>query len=160
MNIVLKIVLIGMVSTGLLAGGAHEHDHESNQSSIGAPGKGAPDLEVMVSMRDSMRFIFKPSLDSINDGTTVEFLVHNDGTIEHEFSIGDAEEQVKHAQMMRESPTMKHQDANTLSLAPGQTGSLSWRFTGTETVVFSCNLPGHFEAGMKHLMTIAPGNSL
>ena len=160
MNIALKIVLIGMVSTGLLAGGAHEHDHESNQSSIGAPGKGAPDLEVMVSMRDSMRFIFEPSLDSINDGKTVEFLVHNDGAIEHEFSIGDAEEQVKHAQMMRESPTMKHQDANTLSLAPGQTGSLSWRFTGTETVVFSCNLPGHFEAGMKHLMTIAPGNSL
>lgn len=29
---------------------------------------------------------------------------------------------------------------------------------GKDTVVFACNIPGHFEAGMKHILAISPSD--
>jgi uncharacterized cupredoxin-like copper-binding protein len=84
--------------------------------------------------------------------------LRNDGSIQHEFSIGNAEDQVKHAIMMQKTPDMKHSDPNTVSLPPGESTTLSWKFMGTDTVVFACNIPGHFEAGMKHVQAIGVGN--
>ena len=55
---------------------------------------------------------------------------------------------------MRKMPDMKHKDPNTVSLAPGESAMLSWRFKGSDTVVFACNIPGHFEAGMKQIAAI------
>jgi uncharacterized cupredoxin-like copper-binding protein len=129
---------------------SHDHDHDGAKFSVGEPGKGTPDRVVRVSMQDSMRFVFDPPLDKLRHGEVIEFLVSNDGAIQHEFSIGNAEDQVAHAEMMRKMPDMKHEDPNTVSLAAGETARLKWRFMGDDTVVFACNIPGHFEAGMKH----------
>ena len=104
-----------------------------------------------------MRFIFEPDPGLLKHGETVEFIVRNNGSIKHEFSIGNAEDQVKHAAMMRKMPDMKHVDPNTVSLEPGETARLSWQFLGTDTVVFACNIPGHFEAGMNHFAEIKGG---
>ena len=62
--------------------------------------------------------------------------------------------------MMRKMPNMDHEDPNTVSLAAGETARLSWRFMGDDAVVFACNIPGHFEAGMKYVLPItgASGN--
>ena len=105
-------------------------------------------------MQDSMRFEFSPGLDSLKDGETIEFRVRNDGQVQHEFSIGNADDQVMHAIMMQKMPDMKHNDPNTVSLAPGESARLSWTFMGKDSVVFTCNVPGHFEAGMKHSLAI------
>ena len=137
-----------------MAAGTHEHSHDDEKFSVGEPGKGSPDRVIKVSMLDSMRFVFEPQLDTLRHGETIEFVVTNDGVIQHEFSIGNAEDQVKHAEMMRKMPNMVHEDPNTISLAAGETGRLSWRFLGDDTVVFACNVPGHFEAGMKHVLPI------
>lgn len=154
MQYALKAILLGLFSSSLMAGGTHSHSHDAMKYSVGEPGKGTPDRRISVSMKDSMRFVFNPELGELIDGEIIEFQVTNDGAIQHEFSIGNAEDQVKHAQMMRQMPDMKHNDPNTVSLAPGESASLSWKFIGKDTVVFACNIPGHFEAGMKHVLAI------
>ena len=105
-------------------------------------------------MRDTMRFVFSPDFGDLYDGDVIRFDVRNDGAILHEFSIGNAADQVEHAKMMRAMPDMKHDDPNTVSLEPGASASITWRFTGKDTVVFACNIPGHFEAGMHYDLPI------
>lgn len=150
-----------LVSTTLLAGGTHDGSHagKSAKFSVGAPGKGVPDRRIEVTMHDNMRYVFTPGLETIKNGETIEFAVRNEGLIPHEFSIGNDEEQRKHAEMMRKMPGMKHDDPNAVSLEPGESASLTWRFKGTDMVVFACNIPGHFEAGMKHLVALGEGDA-
>lgn len=48
-------------------------------------------------------------------------------------------------------PNMIHEDDNTITIKPGETKRLTWKFKASSKyneVVFSCNIPGHFEAGM------------
>ncbi len=152
-NIALALALL---SPALLAGGTHGpgHDQGRMQSDVGEPASGAPDRIVRVAMRDSMRFVFEPTLEALGRGEVVEFRVRNDGVIAHEFSIGSIEEQLRHAAMMRAMPAMKHAEPNAITLAPGESGRLAWRFLGNDEVVFACNIPGHFEAGMKYTVGI------
>ena len=125
----------------------------------GSADDGNPRFGVIeVSMQDSMRFKFSPGLDSLKDGEVIEFRVRNDGQVQHEFSIGNSDDQVRHAIMMKNMPDMKHNDPNTVSLAAGESTILTWTFMGKDTVVFACNIPGHFEAGMKHILAIGTGN--
>jgi len=149
-----KVVILSLISSAVLASGTHSDSHGHMKYSVGEPGGGAPDRVISVSMQDSMRYEFSPDLVSLKDGETIEFLVRNDGKLQHEFSIGNAEDQVKHAIMMKSMPDMKHDDPNTVSLAPGESARLSWKFMGQDTVVFACNIPVHFEAGMKHSLAI------
>ncbi|MDH3762859.1 MAG: hypothetical protein OEU50_17920 [Gammaproteobacteria bacterium] len=154
MKHIIKAVVLGLFSTSLMAAGTHEHSHDNMKYSVGEPGKGTADRVISVSMQDSMQYSFEPELGSLKQGEVIEFRVSNDGNIQHEFSIGNAEDQVEHALMMKNMPNMKHSDPNTVSLAPGESAILSWKFLGKDTVVFSCNIPGHFEAGMKHVLVI------
>jgi len=154
MKHVAKAVLLGLFSTTAMASGSHDHSHGPTKYGVGEPGKGEPDRIVAVSMRDSMRFVFDPQLDKITNGETIEFRVTNDGQVQHEFSIGNAEEQIRHAQMMQKMPNMKHDDPNTVSLASGESASISWKFIGEDEVIFACNIPGHYAAGMNHRIVI------
>jgi uncharacterized cupredoxin-like copper-binding protein len=151
-----KILFLGLFSSTLMASGTHSHSHDNMKYSVGEPGKGTPDRIISVSMRDTMRFDFVPELGALKQGETIEFHVRNDGSIKHEFSIGNSEDQVKHALMMQKMPDMEHSDPNTVSLEPSESATLSWKFMGSDTVVFACNIPGHFEAGMKHVQAIEP----
>jgi len=45
-------------------------------------------------------------------------------------------------------PDMVHEDANSVTVEPGQTRELVWAFTGESQVELACNIPGHSEAGM------------
>jgi len=167
MKYFLSAIVSVLFGTSLMAAGTHEHSHDHDhvhdqgkmQFSVGKPGKGKPDRVVSVSMRDNMQFVFEPALATLRDGETVEFRVTNDGKIRHEFSIGDAADQAEHAAMMRKMPDMVHDDPNTVSLEPGKSAILSWKFTGAELVVFACNIPGHFEAGMRHEVPIGKDES-
>ena len=151
-------VFICLFAPALLAAGTHDHSH-AHESSVGEPIGVMPDRIVEVSMRDSMRFVFEPKLEALTEGEVVAFVIRNDGRIPHEFSIGNAEEQAAHAEMMRKMPNMKHADPNAVTLDPGEIGVIKWRFLGDDTVVFACNIPGHFEAGMLHRVAIEAGAS-
>jgi uncharacterized cupredoxin-like copper-binding protein len=61
--------------------------------------------------------------------------------------LGTIDDRKKHAEMMRKKPKRKHVDPNQISVEPGKTGDLIWRFTRGGTSDFACLEPGHFEAG-------------
>jgi uncharacterized cupredoxin-like copper-binding protein len=130
----------------------HEHaagnDHEE-KSPVGYPSdNSAVDKEISVVLSDAMRIEFSSPLRNIQSGTTIKFTIKNEGRIPHEFSIADEAGQQAHLAMMRSMPNMVHNDGNTVTVAPGKTAVLVWKFEGETLVVFSCNIPGHFEAGM------------
>ncbi|MCW8327607.1 cupredoxin family protein [Photobacterium sp. SDRW27] len=101
-----------------------------------------------VSLTDDMKMHFSPALN-IKQGEIVRFVISNNGKMPHEFSVGSLDEQDKHRAMMRSMPDMVHSDGSTITLQAGENAELGWHFMGTSFVEFSCNIPGHAEAGMK-----------
>ena len=102
---------------------------------------------VNVDMTDAMRF--NPSSIKVKKGETVRFVVTNSGKLKHEMVVGPLSDLMKHADMMRKNPEMEHAEENMVSVGPGKSGELIWKFTTSGKVDFACLQPGHFEAGMK-----------
>lgn len=149
-SLVSSFAIAGCSTGGSSHGDDAGHDDKHDKYSVGKPADGGIDRRVSVSLEDSMRFKFSPSLDTLKNGESIQFVVRNNGKIPHEFSIGNAVDQKKHAEMMLKMPGMTHKDPNTVSLKSGESATLGWTFQGDDTVVFACNVPGHFEAGMRH----------
>ena len=128
--------------------GDHHHGASEHSSGAGRPGKiSAAKRTIQVSMLDTMRY--EPSSISVKAGETVRFVVENKGQLVHEFGIGTKEEQIKHDEMMKAMPDMKHDDPNVITLEPGQKRELIWQFTKAGTFEIACHVPGHYPAGMK-----------
>ncbi len=51
---------------------------------------------------------------------------------------------------------MPHDDPNAVMVHPGETKELIWTFAEAENVEFGCNVPGHYEAGMKGTFNFVP----
>jgi uncharacterized cupredoxin-like copper-binding protein len=133
---------------------AHQHDVEG--SVVGQPVPEAQATKTIhVITLDTMRYKFSSQPD-LKAGDIVKFVITNQGKIAHEFSIGDEEEQETHGEMMRKMPDMVHEDGNTVTVKPGKTKVLIWKFKSANDVVFACNIPGHFEAGMFRKVTVSP----
>ncbi|MGF1714190.1 cupredoxin family protein [Photobacterium chitinilyticum] len=123
--------------------------HGKMASAVGMPAPAEQATQtVNVSLTDDMKMVFSPALN-IKQGDLVRFVVTNNGKMPHEFSIGSIDEQDKHRAMMRSMPDMQHSDGTTITLQAGETAELGWHFMGQNFVEFSCNIPGHAEAGMK-----------
>jgi uncharacterized cupredoxin-like copper-binding protein len=136
--------------------GDDHHDSGGHASMVGGPADAdAADRTVHVDMLDTMRFAFDAPLN-LKQGEAVHFVVTNRGQLRHEFSIGSADEQEAHRAVMRKMPNMVHDDPNTVTVDPGQTRELTWRFDGDQPVVFACNIPGHAEAGMVETAILKP----
>ncbi|MCK9993766.1 MAG: hypothetical protein Dbin4_02286 [Alphaproteobacteria bacterium] len=54
---------------------------------------------------------------------------------------------MSHANKGKDMP-MRHDDPNTVLLAPGENKELVWKFTKAMEIEFACNMPGHYESGM------------
>jgi uncharacterized cupredoxin-like copper-binding protein len=121
--------------------GAHAH------SAAGTPGNPAKVSKVFdVRMLDTMRF--EPSSFEVRSGQTVKFVVTNTGQVRHEFGIGTHDDQRAHAEMMLADPDMKHEDGSVITVEPGQTKELVWRFGRAGQYEAACQVPGHYPAGM------------
>jgi uncharacterized cupredoxin-like copper-binding protein len=123
--------------------------------SFGHPGKPAEVTRTIhVTATDGMRLVF--DRQDIHPGDVVRFVVTNSGKMQHEFGIEDEKGQIEHAREMMAMPDMQHDDPNVVSLAPGQTKSLIWSFTAMRDkhLVFACNIPGHYQAGMVQRVTV------
>jgi len=151
-----KLGKAGFVSALVLAASAviAGPGHDSNP--VGEPGKAAQATRtVNVDMTDNMRFT--PSEISVKQGETVRIVVKNSGAVKHELVLGTPEELKEHYAMMLKMPGMEHADDNMVSVAPGETGEVVRRFTRAGKVDFACLQPGHYDAGMKGLVTVAQG---
>ncbi|ERB65949.1 copper-binding protein [Vibrio coralliilyticus OCN008] len=133
---------------GDMKGMDHSQMNMDEMSDVGMPAKGAkPDKVVHVILDDDMSITFKKEVD-IEPNDVVQFVVMNKGKIDHEFSIGSAQEQLKHREMMKKMGNHAHDSGSTVTVAPGKAKQLLWHFHGDNNVEFACNIPGHAEAGM------------
>ncbi|MDA0128348.1 copper-binding protein [Vibrio sp. MarTm2] len=134
-----------------------EHSNMMNMegmSEVGMPAKGAkPDKVVHVILTDDMKINFKKEV-KIEPNDVVQFVVMNVGKIDHEFSIGSAQEQLKHREMMKNMGSHAHDSGSTVTVKPGKAKQLLWHFHGDNNVEFACNIPGHAEAGMVKKITL------
>ena len=154
---VMPAVFLALTATAALATGNHAGSHD--EEAIGKPGLASRVTRtVNIEMKDDMRF--HASNFKVKQGETVRFKVKNSGQLKHEMVLGTAKDLKEHDNMMKKNPEMEHDDANMLTLAPGKTGELIWQFTKAGKVDFACLQPGHFDAGMKGLVTVTGGKTV
>lgn len=123
----------------------------------GGDASGAGDVRtIAVRMSDEMRF--DPAEFDFFAGDTVRFEVTNDGSVRHEFYVGDVAAQEAHAAEMRETDGsgMAHDDPNGVTVEPGQTETLEITFDEAGELQVGCHEPGHFQAGMAAPITVHP----
>ncbi|WP_318418940.1 copper-resistant cuproprotein CopI [Photobacterium leiognathi] len=139
--------------------GAMKMDHSTmdmkGMSAVGMPAKGAkPDKVVHVILSDDNKITFKKDVQ-IESNDVVQFVIMNTGKNAHNFTIGSAEEQRKHRQMMANmGDNNDHDTGSSVTVAPGKAKQILWHFHGDNNVVLSCNMPGHSEAGMTKTLTL------
>lgn len=128
-------------------GGGHDH-YDGHAAALGEPGDSkAKARTVNVVMTDEMRFT--PETVTVKRGETIRFVVKNDGQLRHEMTLGTMDELVEHAKVMEQHPDMEHDDPNAVTVEPGQTKTILWKFTKAGSFDYGCLVPGHMPAGMK-----------
>ena len=153
----LAALALTLASNASWAGGTHKGGHYS----FGEPGSEAEvtrTIQVTAEDRDGMKFVM--DIPSIQQGEVIKFIVTNNGSSDHEFSIGDTASQRAHAKLMAKNPDMKHEDdPSAVHLAPGETEEVIWKFNKAVQgqIVFACQIPGHYEGGMVHQAKLEKG---
>ena len=107
-----------------------------------------------VRMGDNMRF--QPGDLTVRRGETLRLRVHNDGKAMHEFVIGTPAENARHAELMVKFPNMEHDEPYMAHVPPGQMREIVWTFNRPGRFEFACLIAGHYQAGMKGLITVEP----
>jgi len=154
-----------LVTTAVLAHEPGSHDTAGHAHGAvtagGVPGKaGEVTRSVTIVATDSA---FDPKVISAKSGETVRFIVRNDGKFVHELTIGPKALQLEHQSEMLGFAVSgaldidhydhvklgNHNHGNNVLLEPGQSGEIIWKFAKTDDLEFGCNVPGHYEQGMK-----------
>ncbi|HEV3227514.1 MAG TPA: cupredoxin domain-containing protein [Acidimicrobiales bacterium] len=149
-RIVLPIAVASVFVAVLAAG--HAFADTSSHTITGANTVlGPQDTTVEVTIHHSH---FTPDAFTVQTGTAVRFVIHNEDPIDHEFIVGDAEVHRRH-----EAGTEKVHPPRPgeVSIAAGTTAETTFRFegtTGSGTVIFACHLPGHFRFGMSGTVAV------
>lgn len=148
-QIILNVAFLPLfVATSAMASGTHAGGHQGESGAIGQAGKAAEvTRSVAVDMTDEMRFI--PSSLTAKQGETVRITVSNSGKLKHEMVLGTEAELKEHYEAMKKFPEMEHDDANQVTVMPGKSREIIWKFTKAGTINFACLQPGHYDAGMK-----------
>lgn len=126
---------------------------------------------VKVTMRD---LSFSPSTFTAKAGETVTFSFHNEGKVTHEALIGTDAQQEAHEGSMSSSASgsggdmggmggmstkphgsMDASHTEAVVVAPGKTGTLTYRFDQAGTLVIGCHQPGHYQSGMKATVSVS-----
>lgn len=139
-------------SVPVLAAGTHEAK-DAPVVSFGEPGdKRHVDRTIEVTAGD-MQFHIEAL--RIKEGETIRFIVTNSDEIDHDFTVGPPTLQAEHrAEMMKmmeseDGMAKMHDDPNAVYLKPGETRELIWKFQNVAELEYACNVPGHYESGMK-----------
>lgn len=107
-----------------------------------------------IRMGDDMRF--RPDRITVREGETVRLRAINRGRVMHELVIATDEELAAHAELMKQHPTMEHDEPYMAHVPPGRRGEIVWHFNRAGTFAFACLIPGHFEAGMRGTIVVTP----
>lgn len=121
--------------------------------SFGSPAELADaDRTIEIATVDS--FSFEPAELTVTAGETVTFRVVNDGSLVHDFTLGDQAAQDEHEAEMAEMEGMAHDQPNVVTIPAGETMELTWTFTDAGMILIGCHQPGHYARGMKGQITV------
>ena len=131
----LRRVVLGIVAvlaSALLVGAC---------ASAGGQASGGP-TEVQITLSE---FKIEASKTTFNTGTAYRFVIKNEGTIAHDWSIMPRGE-------TDESQALVQVDES--QLPPGASVTRESTFTQAGDFEFACHVPGHYEAGMLLPITV------
>jgi uncharacterized cupredoxin-like copper-binding protein len=140
-----------------------KHGHRSPATVYGQPGKASEVDRTVNVLATDMKFDIR-SL-RVKTGETIRFIVANKEDDEHDFTLGDTATQKGHREEMAKmmeghngmtAGMVRHDDPNAVFLKPGATKELIWKFSRAGSFEFACNVPGHYEAGMKGTIMVGP----
>ncbi|KQZ91720.1 copper oxidase [Rhizobium sp. Root564] len=149
-------LILASFATPALASGSHAGGHE--KMAVGEPGekaKATQTIRVTMSETTDGKMIYTPNTFKVRQGQTVVFSIRNSGGVDHEFVLDEQKANAEHKAVMAKFPEMEHDNPNAISLAPGKSGEIVWKFTNGGTFEFACLKPGHYEAGMHGELTVA-----
>jgi uncharacterized cupredoxin-like copper-binding protein len=103
---------------------------------------------------------FVPDHIVVQEGQTVRFVITNPTDRAHELFIGtpaeqDADEAHHRGASPMEQPNMSRYGYGIYLPAYG-TGEFEYHFTVANGIMIGCHLPGHWAAGMKASISVAP----
>jgi uncharacterized cupredoxin-like copper-binding protein len=115
----------------------------------GAPTVGTKDNPriVWMSMDDTLKFM--PDSVTVSKGETIRFVLTNVGQVTHEFQVGPAD-------MVAADNVDGVLNVEKDELVAGHTFAVDYTFSGDGPYAYACHEPGHFEAGMKGVVVLAP----
>lgn len=125
----------------------------------GMPGDAANVTRTILIIASDTKFNLKKI--QVKNGETIRFVIRNKGKLVHEMTIGTKEVQHSHQAEMQKmmdeghlmadriKGQMSHAHGNSALVEPGKQGEIIWMFHKDAALEFGCNVPGHYEAGMK-----------
>ena len=109
--------------------------------------------ELLIEVDDTMRFT--PAVWSAVAGEPVRITLVNKGKVDHELVIGTEAEILRHAKdMTTPNAATSHHHTNDILAKPGQQAELVWTFKEAGNYAMACFETGHYEAGMKGVVTV------
>lgn len=130
----------------------HQQGHGGGHGGFAAGGPATADQADRTIRIAADEYRFEPETINVDRGAVVRFVITNRGSQKHNFVLGTPAEQEAHERemqrMAKRGGDMDHDDPNAVTVAPGESRTLTWRFTTDRTVRYACHLPGHYEAGM------------
>ncbi|MDN3519047.1 cupredoxin family protein [Aquisalimonas lutea] len=148
---VLAATLLAAATAATAGPSGESHSHSHGNMAGGQPGK--PDAVDRTIRIDAADIEFDRQKIEVEAGETIRFVITNTGQLDHDFTLGTPAMQRAHQEemreMMAEGGMQGHDDPNAVMLEPGQTKELIWRFAEADELEFACNVPGHYEAGMR-----------
>ncbi|KGF67808.1 copper oxidase [Hoeflea sp. BAL378] len=155
---------LSIASAGLLAmtalataAGTHSGGHGGSMMAVGDPGEASQvnrTIEVIMKESDAGEMLFEPKEITVEKGETIRFVVVNRGELEHEFVLDNHDGVMEHKALMERMPEMEHDDPNSVRLDPGMDGEVIWKFANAGPFEFACLIPGHYDSGMKGMLTV------
>lgn len=148
---------LGAIAAAAKAAGSHAGGRD--EATIGEPGKAANVTRtVKIDNSDALRYT--PASIDAKQGETIRFVITNLGKVDHELVLGTNKELKEHYEVMKKFPEMEHADGNMVTVAPGKTGAVIWKFTQAGKTDSACLQPGHYDAGMKGAVVVAAGKAI
>ena len=94
---------------------------------------------------------FRPASLTVQEGSTVTFLIRNTDPIDHEFILGD-----ELVQQIHEEGTEAQHGAKPgeVSIPAGEVRRTTYTFDEAGELIYGCHLPGHYDFGMKGVVKV------
>ena len=139
------IAIVVIAAAGLTACGGGAASIAPLPLASSTPIASATPTIVSISGDDALKFA--PAQVAAKPGDVVTFKVTNIGVLPHAFMVGPKE---------AVDAASAAGTAVIENIAAGETKEVSFTFGTTGAYTFACHIPGHFEGGMKGVITLTP----